>query len=121
MFQDHSGALWLGLGDSLSVYEHGSVKRVLDRDGPVLRLDSTPAINEDSTHTILALSETRLFLIRDRRLVEAIPLPQRLPNLGLLVADQNGGIFIVGTSRLMHIRTASYKTILCPATILQQY
>ena len=105
MFQDHSGALWLGLGDSLSVYEKGRVEKVLDRQGRVLRLDSTPAINEDSTHTILALSETRLFLIRERRLVEAIPLPQRIPNLGLLVADQNGGIFIVGTSRLMHYQS----------------
>jgi signal transduction histidine kinase/ligand-binding sensor domain-containing protein len=102
IFQDHSGALWLGLGDSLAVYEQGRVEKVLDRDGRVLRLDSTPAISEDSAHTILALSETRLFLIRNRRLVETVALPQRIPNLGLLVADQNGGTFVVGTSRLMH-------------------
>jgi signal transduction histidine kinase/ligand-binding sensor domain-containing protein len=101
MFQDHTGALWFGLGNSLSVYEHGRVEKVLDRDGQVLRLDSTPAILEDPTQTILALSKTHLFLIRDRRLIRAITLPQPLPNLGLLVADPSEGILIVGRGELM--------------------
>lgn len=57
MFQDDLGTLWFGLGNSLSTYERGKVEQILDHDGQVLHLDSTPAILEDSTHAILALSK----------------------------------------------------------------
>jgi len=113
IFQDHAGALWLGLGNSLSVYEEGRVEKVLDRDGKVLRLDSTPAIIEDSTHTILALSETHLFFIRDRRVREEIPLPRRLSNLGLLVADQEGGV-LIGVGRLMRYKNGKIQDYALP-------
>ena len=114
IFQDHSGAIWVGLDDSLAVYEHGRVERILDRNGQVLRLDATPAIIEDSTHTILALSKTYLFLISGRRLKEKIPLPRSIPNLGVLVADQNGGILIVGTGYFMRYQNGAIENYPVP-------
>jgi signal transduction histidine kinase/ligand-binding sensor domain-containing protein len=115
MFQDHSGALWFGLGNSLIVYDHGKVERVFDKNGRVLRLDSTPAILEDPTQTVLALSETRLFLIKDRRVQKEIPLPRRIPNLGILVPGQDGATLIVGTSYWMRYQNGVVENYPLPA------
>jgi signal transduction histidine kinase len=114
MVQDHSGAIWVGLSNYLSVYDHGKVEKVVDLDGRVVRFDSTPAILEDSTHIILALSKTHLFLVRDRRLLKAISLPEQLPNLGLLVADPSGGVFIVGRGQMMRYRDGIIQTYPLP-------
>jgi len=95
MFQDHSGTLWFGLENALVVYQHGRVEKVLAQDGRVLRGDFK-AITEDSTHTILVTSNTELLRIKDRRVSEAIPLPKRVADVGLLTVDPEGGIWIVG-------------------------
>lgn len=100
MYQDHSGAIWFGLNNYLAVFDHGRVEKVFDRDGRVLHFDSTAAITEDSSHTILVLSETRLFRIKDRRLLEALPLPKTQRNLGFLLANPGGGTLIEGSSQL---------------------
>jgi signal transduction histidine kinase/ligand-binding sensor domain-containing protein len=96
MFQDHSGALWFGLDtQQMVVYEHGSVENVLSRDGHRLN-EHIYAICEDQSHTILALTDAKLLLIRDRRVLKAIELPTRLIGRGHLLANAGGGIWIVG-------------------------
>jgi signal transduction histidine kinase/ligand-binding sensor domain-containing protein len=101
MFQDHSGALWFGSGTDLAVYEHGKVEKVLAEDGHVLRPGLILSILEEPTDTVLALSKAKLLRIKDRRLVEAVSLPDgfRLP---FLIANPKGGTFIgVGARGLM--------------------
>lgn len=100
-FQDQAGVIWFGLNSCLAMYENGKVQKVLDRNGRPLHLDSTSAIFEDLDHSILVLSETHLAIIRSRHLSAAIPLPQRMPNLGFLLAYPGGGVLIEGTSRLL--------------------
>lgn len=114
MFQDHSGALWLGLGDTISVYDHGKVEKVFDRNGQVLHIDSTPAIAEDSSHTILALSETHLFLIKGRHAQVEIPLPKPLPSLGFLTADMHGGTLMGQGRRLMRYQDGRIENYALP-------
>ena len=100
IYQDHSGAIWVGLGTSLAVYADGKVERILDQEGRPLRLDATSAITEDSTHTILVLSQTYLYLIKDHHLLKAISLRERLDNFGILVAYPPGGVLIVKPGKL---------------------
>lgn len=94
MFQDHSGALWFGLENSLAVYRQGRVQKVLSKDGHVLQGEFRGII-EDSTHAIIVVSNTELLRIVDRHVSEAIPLPKRI-SVSLLTTNPNGGIWIVG-------------------------
>jgi signal transduction histidine kinase/ligand-binding sensor domain-containing protein len=96
LFQDHSGALWLGLDTTLVVYERGRVEKVLTQDGHVFKDGSIYAIIEDSTQTILVLDNTRLLRIREGRVLDAISLPKRLPSAGFLAVNPSGGIWIAG-------------------------
>src|SRR5262249_41661908 len=96
MFQDHSGALWLVLKTELVVYQGGKIEKIVSREGRSLSGQSITDILEDSTHTVLAISdESKLFRIKDRRVLEAIPLPKSYARGGLLAANPKGGIWIV--------------------------
>ena len=110
IFEDHSGAVWIGVS-CLTVYEHGRVKKVLTRDGKVLA-DSISAIVEDPAQTIVALSGTKLYRIRDRRVIEAISLPKRLGVGGFLAVNPDGGIWIAGQKEgLMLYKDAGIQSL----------
>jgi ligand-binding sensor domain-containing protein/two-component sensor histidine kinase len=115
LFQDHSGALWLGLDTTLAVYEHGRVERVFTQDGHVFKDQQISAIVEDSEQTILALDSTSLFRIRDRHVVDAISLPKSLSVGGYLAANPSGGTWIAGQREgLMLYQNGAVQSVSLP-------
>jgi signal transduction histidine kinase/ligand-binding sensor domain-containing protein len=90
MFQDHSGAFWLAFRTDLVVYQGGKIEKIISLSDQLVS-----DIIEDSTHTVLAVSDSKLFRIKDRRVLEAIPLPKSYARGGLLAANPKGGIWIV--------------------------
>lgn len=98
LYQDHSGALWLGLDKTLVVYEHGRVERVPAQDGDDFKDTQITAILEDPSHTIWVLDGSRssLHRIRDRRVLDAVSLPQHVAIGAFLAANPRGGIWIAG-------------------------
>jgi signal transduction histidine kinase/ligand-binding sensor domain-containing protein len=96
MLEDHSGALWFELEAQLVVYKNGKIQKVLGRDGRVLDDNSIRAMVEDSSGTILALSRTKLYRIKERRVQEEISLPEGRVVGGLLAVNPNGGVWVVG-------------------------
>lgn len=114
MLQDHAGALWFGLFNSVAVYDHGKVKKVLAQDGQGLQTNDTASMLEDSTGAILVLSKTNLYRIRDRRVQEQIPLPEPLSHYGLMAADQDGGILIADDRHIMRYKDGLIRNYALP-------
>jgi signal transduction histidine kinase/ligand-binding sensor domain-containing protein len=96
LWQDHTGRLWVGLENGLTVYEGGRFRTIN-------RLDGTPlgypiAITEDREFNVwvslsVAAPGRKLFRIRDLRVQEELP-PDRVPPVRRLAADPTGGIWL---------------------------
>jgi signal transduction histidine kinase/ligand-binding sensor domain-containing protein len=94
LFEDHAGQHWVGIDDTLNIYENGRFTRINRRDGS--HTGMIFGITEDTSHNLWVSSfgpPRMLMRIFDRRVQEEIPAPQ-IPGSSSLVADPRGGVWL---------------------------
>ena len=94
LFEDHAGQHWVGIDNTLNIYENGRFTRITRRDGSPMGM--TLGITEDVDNNLWVLSyrpPVMLIRIFDRKVQEEIPAPQ-IPRANSLVAGPRGGIWL---------------------------
>jgi signal transduction histidine kinase/ligand-binding sensor domain-containing protein len=94
LFEDHAGRHWVGIDNTLNIYENGRLTKVEGRGGGSSGM--ILGITEDARNNLWMLSyrPPRLLLrVSDRRVQEEIPMPP-MPAARALVADPSGGIWL---------------------------
>jgi len=118
LWQDHTGRLWVGFENVLTVYEGGRFRTINRLDGRPL---GTPiAIAEDRDQNIwvsvgiTTTSDRKLFRIRDMRVQEEFA-PDHVPLVRRLAADPTGGIWLVfEDGNLGHYENGNLQTFPLP-------
>jgi len=94
LFEDHAGRHWVGLDNTLNIYENGRLTKVEGRDGGPAGMILGITEDKDNSLWMLSYRPPRLLLrISDRRVQEEIPMPP-MPEGRVLVADSRGGIWL---------------------------
>jgi signal transduction histidine kinase/ligand-binding sensor domain-containing protein len=94
LFEDRAGQHWVGIDNTLNIYENGRFTRVARRDGSPTGM--ILGITEDVNNNLWVLSygpPTMLIRIVDRKVQEELPTPQ-IPAASSLVADARGGVWL---------------------------
>ena len=94
LFEDHAGRHWVGIDNTLNIYENGRFTRVARRDGSPTGM--ILGITEDVNNNLWVLSfgpPRMLIRIFDRKVQEELPTPQ-IPAASSLVADPRGGVWL---------------------------
>lgn len=94
LFEDHAGQDWVGIDNTLNIYENGRLTRITRRDGSPTGV--IYGITEDVDNNLWALSvgpPKMLIRIFDRKVQEEVPTPQ-IPAASSLVADPRGGVWL---------------------------
>src|SRR5262249_1467498 len=94
LFEDHAGQWWVGVDNSLFVFEKRGFTRIKKRDGGPMGM--IVGITEDADKNIWVLSfgpPRMLTRIHDGKAREELPTPQ-VPAASSLVADSRGGIWL---------------------------
>ena len=94
LLEDHAGRLWVGIGNTLSIYERGRLTQIKDRDGKPI--GTTMGLTEDSEHNIWAESfgpPGTLIRIQDLKVREESSTPT-MPLARKIVADPQSGIWL---------------------------
>jgi signal transduction histidine kinase/ligand-binding sensor domain-containing protein len=94
LFEDHAGRHWVGIDNTLNIYENGRFTRISRRDGSPTGM--IYAMTEDSGNNLWALSvgpPKLLIRIFDRKVQEEVPMPQ-IWAASSLVADPRGGLWL---------------------------
>ena len=94
LFEDHAGRHWVGIDNTLNIYENGRFTRITRRDGSPMGM--ILGITEDVENNLWVLSfgpPRMLIRIFDRKVQEELPTPQ-IPEVSSLVADPRGGIWL---------------------------
>jgi signal transduction histidine kinase/streptogramin lyase len=90
-FEDHANRLWVGIDDTLSVYESGKFRRITRKNGSPIGM--VYSITEDTENNIWVESPGPLTRIRDFKVDEEFPSPQ-MPAAFRVVADPRKGIWL---------------------------
>jgi signal transduction histidine kinase/ligand-binding sensor domain-containing protein len=90
-FEDHANRLWVGIDDTLSVYERGKFRRITRKNGSPIGM--VYSITEDTENNIWVESPGPLTRIRDFKVEEEFPSPQ-MPSAFRVVADPGRGIWL---------------------------
>ena len=94
LFEDHAGRHWVGIDNTLNIYENGQLTKVQGRDGGPTGMILGITEDKDNNLWMLSYRPPRLLLrISDRRVQEEIPMPP-MPAARALVADPRGGIWL---------------------------
>jgi signal transduction histidine kinase/ligand-binding sensor domain-containing protein len=91
LLEDHSGRIWVGIDDFLTIYKDGKFRRIDKPDGKPIGL--IVGMTEDVEHHIWAETggpARTLFRIRDFKVQEQFPAPQ-MPAARKVAADPEGG------------------------------
>jgi signal transduction histidine kinase len=103
LFEDSAGRLWVGVGNTVMTYEHGRFSPISGADGrPLARAGTASAFVEDRNGDVWALmivdvaDKHHLLRIRDRRVVEDIPVDAIVSRAHFLATDQQEGVWIAG-------------------------
>ena len=94
LFQDHAGQHWVGIEDTLNIYENRRFTGITRQDGR--RIGLIQGITEDVDNNIWVLSlgpPRALIRIFDRKVQEELTTPQ-IPAASSLVADPRGGVWL---------------------------
>ena len=90
LWEDHAERLWVGVDNTLTIYDRGRFTKITRPDGSPL--GAAVAITEDRDHNIwvsVTGGDRRLFRIHDLQVVgRSLPLPR------ILAADPAGGIWL---------------------------
>jgi signal transduction histidine kinase/ligand-binding sensor domain-containing protein len=114
LFEDSAGRLWLGVANTVMTYERGRFSSVTGADGrPLAGVGMAGAFAEATNGDVWALTthgvfaeaagadvtpsrQQHLLRIKDRRVVEDIPVVTIVSRAHFLAADQQEGIWIAG-------------------------
>jgi signal transduction histidine kinase/ligand-binding sensor domain-containing protein len=94
LLEDHTGRLWVGVDDFLTIYKDGKFRRIDRPDGKPIGL--IVGMTEGLEHNIWAETvgpPRTLFRIQDFKVQEQFSAPQ-MPAARKLAADPNGGIWL---------------------------
>lgn len=92
LFEDHAGRLWVGVGRTLSILDHGKFIPVRASNG-TNEIAFIASLAEDAQHDVWARSLKMLFRIRDGAVIEEYPLGPELEGRQI-VADRESGIWL---------------------------
>ncbi len=91
LLEDHVGRLWVGLDDTLAVYENGKFRQINRRDGKPTGM--VFGLTEDKNNTIWVIGRgSPLIGIRDYKDQDGLPDAQT-PDASRVVADPRGGLW----------------------------
>jgi len=94
LFEDHAGQHWVGINDTLNIYEKGGFTKINRRDGsPTGMIVGITEATDNSLWVSSFGPPRRLLHIVDRKVQEELPSPQT-PGTSSLVADPRGGIWL---------------------------
>jgi PAS domain S-box-containing protein len=94
LFEDHAGQHWVGIDNTLNIYEKGRFTRITRRDGSPtgMILGITEDVNDNLW--VLSFGPPRMLLrIFHRKVQEEVPTPQ-IPAASSLVADPRSGVWL---------------------------
>ncbi len=105
LFEDSGRRLWVGVGNTVMTYEGGRFSPISGADGrPLARVGTTSAFAEDRNGDIWAMtspvlsSQNHLLRMKDRRVVEDIPVDAISSRARFLAADPHDGVWIAGST-----------------------
>ena len=111
VFEDHSGRLWVGIDQDLTIYENGAFRKIKRRSGAPIGM--VVGINEDVDGNIWAESRgtpMTLIRIRDLKAQEELVSPQ-MPAARRVAPDPQGGIWLgLMNGDLAHYQRGETKT-----------
>jgi signal transduction histidine kinase/ligand-binding sensor domain-containing protein len=90
-FEDHANRFWVGIDDTLSVYESGKFRQITRKNGSPIGM--VYSITEDTDNNIWVESPGPLTRIRDFKVEEEFPSP-KMPSAFRVVADPRKGIWL---------------------------
>jgi signal transduction histidine kinase/ligand-binding sensor domain-containing protein len=90
-FEDHAGRLWVGIDNTLLVYESGKFRPITSKNGSPIGM--VYSITEDTENNIWVESQGPLTRIRDFKVEEEFPSAQ-VPAAYRVVADPKKGIWL---------------------------
>jgi signal transduction histidine kinase len=94
LFEDHAGRHWVGIDNTLNIYENGRLTKILGRNGGPTGMILGITEDKDNNLWMLSYKPPRLLLrVSDRRVQEEVPMPP-MPEGRALVADSRGGIWL---------------------------
>jgi signal transduction histidine kinase/ligand-binding sensor domain-containing protein len=94
LFEDHAGRHWVGIDNTLNIYENGRFTRITRRDGSPTGMIYSIAEDADNNLWVLSVGPPKLLIrIFDRKAQEEVPTPQ-IPAASSLVADPRGGVWL---------------------------
>jgi signal transduction histidine kinase len=94
LFEDHAGRHWVGIDNTLSIYENGRLTKIVGRDGGSTGMILGITEDKDNNLWMLSYRPPRLLIrVFDRRVQEEIPMPP-MAAARALVADPRGGIWL---------------------------
>jgi len=94
IFEDHAGRLWVGIDNTLTIYEDGNLRQINQRNGKPLGM--ILGITEDVDGNIWVESKgppMSLIRIQNLEVREEFPAPQ-MPAARRVAADPGGGIWL---------------------------
>jgi signal transduction histidine kinase/ligand-binding sensor domain-containing protein len=109
LWQDHAKRLWVGVDNTLTIYDRGRFTEITRPDGSPL--GAAVAITEDRDQNIwvsVTGGDRKLFRIHDLHVVQEInslPLPR------ILAADPAGGIWSASNGNLGHYRSGKLEKV----------
>jgi signal transduction histidine kinase/ligand-binding sensor domain-containing protein len=106
LFEDSAGRLWVGVGNTVMTYEHGRFSPISGTDHrPLAGAGTASAFAEDGNGDLWALMTSavasnphHLLRMRDRRVVEDIPVDAIISRARFLDTDQHGGVWIADST-----------------------
>jgi signal transduction histidine kinase/ligand-binding sensor domain-containing protein len=105
LFEDSAGRLWVGVGNTAMTYERGRFSPISGADGRSLaRPGNATAFAEDRHGDVWALTSDQpsgrhqLLRMRDRRVVEDIPVDAIINKAIFLATDQHDGVWIADST-----------------------
>jgi signal transduction histidine kinase/ligand-binding sensor domain-containing protein len=111
IFEDHTGAMWVGVNDSLTRFEsHRFIPLKLDTGAP---LGMIVSLAEDRAFDLWAVSlgPPRQVLKIDRRTLQVTSVPN-LPSVSRVAADPAGGIYLAALDGdLVHVDSLGKQVI----------
>ena len=94
LIEDHAGRHWVGIDNTLNIYENSRLIKVPGRDGSPTGMILGITEDKDNNLWMLSYKPPRLLLrIADAQVQEEIPMPPMPPGRAL-VADPRGGIWL---------------------------
>jgi signal transduction histidine kinase/ligand-binding sensor domain-containing protein len=119
LFEDSARRLWVGVGNTVMTYERGRFSQISGADGrPLARSGTAIAFAEDRSGDVWALTSAvpsgqhHLLRMKDRRVVEDIPVEAIVSKAHFLAGDPHDGVWIAGSDgAFAHLRNGKADVV----------